>query len=105
MANRKPRNGYDRKSANLLSEHPFGNLVGAAMRLTYQEVTNTVMREVSDDYNILPNQRVERIFDLHFERQKPGTMIPAPTRVADRGRVSLHSLRLVSSIASSPTPG
>ena len=93
MADGKLRNRYDRNGAGLLVEHPFGNLVGAAMSLTNQEIANTVMHEVSDDHDTLTDQRVERIFDLRFECQKPGTMIPAPRSELKTGRCSPPSSR------------
>ncbi len=105
MANGKPWDGDDRKGASLLSEHPFGHLVGAAMGLTNQEITNTIMHEVSDDHDTLTDQRMERIFDLRFECQKPGTMIPAPMKVGVRGHASLRSSRPASSMAPIPMPG
>jgi len=105
LANGKPWNGYNRKGASLLIKHPFGNLVRAAVRLTNQKITNTVMDKISDDHDSPTDQRVERIFDLRFECQKPGTMIPAPTRGAVHGRESPRSSRHVSSTTSSPTRG
>ena len=48
LADGKSRNGYDREGACRRSEHPIGNLVGSAMRLSDQEVVDTVMLVVAD---------------------------------------------------------
>ena len=46
-------------------------------------MTNVIMLMVAGHQNRLPDQRVKRIGDDSFERQKPGTMGPAPTKGAD----------------------
>jgi hypothetical protein len=66
-------------------------MVSAAAGLTNQEISNAVMHLVSHDQDRLTDQRVERIFDLRFECQKPGTMIPAPMAGPRTGRSSPRS--------------
>jgi hypothetical protein len=105
LANGKSRNGYNRRGAGRLIKHPFRNLVGTAVRLTNQEIANTVMHLVPHDQDRLTDKRVERIPDLRFECQKPGTMIPVLMKVAVPGHVSRRSPRLASSTASIPMPG
>ena len=61
------------------------------MRLSDQDVVNTVVLVVADDQHGLTDQRMERIGDYGFERQKPGIMKPARTRAGQTGRTSPHS--------------
>jgi hypothetical protein len=93
LANGKSRNRYNRRGAGLLIKHPFRNLVRSAVRLTNQEITNTVMHLVSHDQDRLTDKRVERIPDLRFECQKPGTMIPVLKSELKTGRCSPPSSR------------
>ncbi len=58
------------------------------MRLSDQNVVNTVMLVVADDQHGLTDQRMKRIGDHGFERQKPGTMKPARTRAGQTRRPS-----------------
>ncbi len=100
MANGKSRNGYNRRGAGRLIKHPFRNLVGTAVRLTNQEIANTVMHLVPHDQDRLTDKRVERIPDLRFECQKPGTMIPVLMAGPRTGRSLPRSSRRASSIGS-----
>jgi len=51
----------------------------AAVRLPDQVVTNAIMLMDAGYQNRLPDQRVKRVGDHSFKRQKPGIMAPAPT--------------------------
>ena len=58
------------------------------MRLPNQEIMNTVVLVVAGHQDHPAGQWVERIGDLGFECQKPGTMAPARTVVPNTGRSS-----------------
>ena len=52
------------------------------MRLPNQEIVNAIVLVVAGHQHGLADQRMERIGDDCFVRQKPGTM--APARTAER---------------------
>ena len=58
----------------------------AAARLPDQVMTNVIMLMDAGYQNRLPDQRVKRVGDDSFKRQKPGTMGPAPTKGAKIGQ-------------------
>ena len=91
LAYGKPRHGYGCQVAQLRVEHPLRDLERTPMRLSDQDVVNTVVLVVADDQHGLTDQRMERIGDYGFERQKPGIMKPARTRAGQTGRTSPHS--------------
>jgi hypothetical protein len=90
LADRKPRGRYKRETAYCRIEHPIRDLVETTMRLPDQEMAHTVMLLSADHKNTLADQRMERIGNHGFERQKPGTMAPARTVVASGGRSWRH---------------
>ena len=49
------------------------------MRLPNQEIVNAIVLVIAGHQNGLADQRMERIGDHRFVRQKPGTMAPAQT--------------------------
>jgi hypothetical protein len=61
------------------SEHPIGDLIGSALRLSDQEVVDAAMLVVTNHQHRLPGQWMKRIGDNGFECQKPGIMAPART--------------------------
>src|SRR4051812_20730384 len=67
------------------SEHPIGDLIQSALRLSDQEVLDAAMLVVANHQHRLPTQRMKRIGDNGFERQKPGIMAPARMKVARTG--------------------
>nr|WP_294557003.1 hypothetical protein [uncultured Rhodopila sp.] len=88
LANRKPRGRHKRETAYCRIEHPIRDLVETTMRLPDQEMADTVMLLSADHKNTLADQRMERIGNHGFERQKTGTMPPARTAVGSIGRSS-----------------
>jgi hypothetical protein len=63
------------------------------MRLPNQEIVNAIVLVVAGHQNGLADQRMERIGDDRFVRQKPGTMAPAQITAPKIGLVSLRSLK------------
>ncbi len=57
------------------------------MWLADQKMVDTVVLVVADHKNSLADQWMKRIGDLRFERQKPGIMSPALTKVEKIGPV------------------
>jgi hypothetical protein len=55
------------------------------MRLPNQEIVNAIVLVVAGHQNGLADQRMERIGDDRFVRQKPGTMAPAQTTARKTG--------------------
>ncbi len=88
LAYGKPRHGYSCQAAQLWIEHPPRDLERTSMRLSDQDVVNTVMLVVADDQHGLTDQRMKRIGDHGFECQKPGTMEPARTKAGQTGQPS-----------------
>jgi len=70
------------------------------MRLPNQEIVNAIVLVIAGHQNGLADQRMERIGDHRFVRQKPGTMAPAQMKVARHGRSSRRSSTQRSSIVS-----
>ncbi|HEY0204015.1 MAG TPA: hypothetical protein VGC15_07700 [Acetobacteraceae bacterium] len=87
LAYGKPRHGYSCQAAQLWIEHPPRDLERTSMRLSDQDVVNTVMLVVADDQHGLTDQRMKRIGDHGFECQKPGTMEPARMAEPATGRL------------------
>jgi hypothetical protein len=63
------------------------------MRLPNQEIVNAIVLVIAGHQNGLADQRMERIGDHRFVRQKPGTMAPAQITGPKIGTVSLRSLK------------
>jgi hypothetical protein len=105
MADRKPRNGYESDILCSRVEHPFRYLVQTTRWLTHQEMANAVMDLFTHHQHHLPGERMERIGDLGFECQKPGTMAPVRTAVAGPGPPLLLSWQPVASTTSTHKPG
>ena len=55
------------------------------MRLPNQEIVNAIVLVIAGHQNGLADQRMERIGDHRFVRQKPGTMAPAQMVVPSIG--------------------
>jgi len=55
------------------------------MRLPNQEIVNAIVLVIAGHQNGLADQRMERIGDHRFVRQKPGTMAPAQTTARKTG--------------------
>jgi hypothetical protein len=55
------------------------------MGLPNQEIVNAIVLVVAGHQHGLADQRMERIGDDRFVRQKPGTMAPARTAVLSIG--------------------
>ena len=70
------------------------------MRLPNQEIVDAIVFVVAGHQNGLADQRMERIGDDRFVRQKPGTMAPAQTKAAGHGRSSRRSSTAQNSLVS-----
>jgi hypothetical protein len=85
LADRKPRDGYNREVVRNGIKHPTRNLVGIAARLADQEVANTVVLVLPDHQYGLAHQRMKQIGNHGFVCQKPGTMPPVRMKVEQIG--------------------
>jgi hypothetical protein len=85
LADRKPRDGYNREVVRNGIKHPIRNLVETAARLADQEVANPVVLVLPDHQYGLAHLRMKRIGNHGFECQKPGIMPPVRTKVAKTG--------------------
>ena len=56
------------------------------MWLSNQEIAGSIMLMITNHQHSLPDQRMKRIGDNSFERQKPSTMAPARTAGRAIGR-------------------
>ena len=90
LADGKARSSYNLNRTCCRIEHPARHLEGAALRLPNQEIMNTVVLVVAGHQDHPAGQWVERIGDLGFECQKPGTMAPARIRARRTGPASLR---------------
>jgi hypothetical protein len=90
LADRKPRDGYNGKVTRSRIKHPVRDLVGTAIRLADQEVTNTVVLVLPDHQHGPARQRMKRIGNHGFECQKPGIMLPVRTKAAKTGPAWRH---------------
>jgi len=87
LAHEEPRHGYGCQTAQLRIEHPIRDLGRTPMRMSDQDMVNTVMLVVADYQHGLADQRMKRVGDHGFVCQKPGTMAPARTRAGQTGRL------------------
>ena len=81
-ADRKSRDGNNRRIAPLRCKHPIGDLIGSTVWSSDQEVADLIMLVITDHQHSLSGERMKRIPENSFERQKPGIM--APARMAAR---------------------
>ena len=88
MSNRYPRNRYYRETARRRIEHPIRDLIGSSLRLSDQEMVDTVVLVVTNYQYSLAEHWMKRIGNHGFECQKPGTMAPARIAAESIGRLS-----------------
>jgi len=86
LADRKSGDSNNRWSTRILGEHPIRNLVRATVWLSNQEIAASIMLMITNHQHCLADQRMKRIGDHSFERQKPSTMAPARTAERVTGR-------------------
>jgi hypothetical protein len=86
LADRNPQNRHNREAIRSGIKHPIRNLVRTTARLANQEVANTVMLVLTDHQYGLPHERMKRIGNHGFERQKPGIMLPVRMKAGGTGR-------------------